>query len=556
MRIAELLNNLATPAASSAAEPPGRAPPGFGAMLSGMGQAAQPPLAPANDGGRAGGEALKALSDITEKALSELPEDQAGPALEAVISGVAGALDGAGLDVPGGLEQAFQRLAELPEPEVEQALAPLAGIAEALPPRAAVPLVVAMNAVRQQLAAPPSAPTRPETGVATEPGSLVPAGPLPPAPPASADGTLGRPALSVGMPDNPGATSARTMPAETPPVPPANANATQRVFDAGQGERLQPPVPRDPAMSRLAAVQPPDAPRPDGNVAPQASAATVAGATRAVAVEAQLVGAQPAQRDPAVPQMAASTAPGSVTGADKIKLPEPLLPTHAPSVPREGAGPAGAAGPAILRPGVAAAEVPAQAVANAPGEIAAQPAPVTPAPPAMEAMAQPAPAPAAPAPPAVQAMAEPAAQATAAAHGAPAEGTGDEVLAQLRRVRITEGRTRIELSPASLGRLEVELSADEAGLMRVVVRAENPATLAMLRGDRQGLAELLTGQGFELDDSQMEFQEFGDDSPQQPPTAIPDLVGTGAEDEAPMPTPASLPSYAPRLPPGRVDILT
>ncbi|WP_157577760.1 flagellar hook-length control protein FliK [Roseivivax halodurans] len=127
------------------------------------------------------------------------------------------------------------------------------------------------------------------------------------------------------------------------------------------------------------------------------------------------------------------------------------------------------------------------------------------------------------------------------------------VLDQIRRVGVTTGRTRIELTPEGLGPLEIDLSADEAGQLRIVLRAENPAILSMLRGDRAGLLSALGEGGVPLGDAGLDFETFGGDGRDRP---APDAQrGPSAEEPAEGPS-ADPASYRPRPVEGRLDILT
>ena len=81
------------------------------------------------------------------------------------------------------------------------------------------------------------------------------------------------------------------------------------------------------------------------------------------------------------------------------------------------------------------------------------------------------------------------------------------VRAQIAGVRLSEGRTRIELTPRGLGDIEIDLRQD-GGQLRVVLRAENPAVLAGLRMDREGLVAMLRDGGVALGDGALSFESF------------------------------------------------
>lgn len=79
---------------------------------------------------------------------------------------------------------------------------------------------------------------------------------------------------------------------------------------------------------------------------------------------------------------------------------------------------------------------------------------------------------------------------------------------QIRSANISEGNTRIALAPRGLGEIEIDLRPDEAGKLRIVLRAENPAVLQALRGDRDGLLLALSEGGTTVDDAELEFEDF------------------------------------------------
>ncbi|WP_172976573.1 flagellar hook-length control protein FliK [Roseivivax sp. THAF40] len=132
------------------------------------------------------------------------------------------------------------------------------------------------------------------------------------------------------------------------------------------------------------------------------------------------------------------------------------------------------------------------------------------------------------------------------------------VLPQIRSAKVGEGRTRIELSPAHLGALEVELSSDEAGQLRVVIRAESAVTLAALRSDRQGLADLLSAEGFDFDTTHLDLESFARDerAPAREQQVVPTTEATEPSDEAPRADAEAQTSLATVETTARLDILT
>jgi flagellar hook-length control protein FliK len=83
--------------------------------------------------------------------------------------------------------------------------------------------------------------------------------------------------------------------------------------------------------------------------------------------------------------------------------------------------------------------------------------------------------------------------------------------AQVSGARISEGSTRIELTPRGLGDIEIDMRHDEAGKLRVVLKADNPAVLTAFRQDRDLLLGALrdsSGGEFSGSDVDLSFESF------------------------------------------------
>lgn len=168
---------------------------------------------------------------------------------------------------------------------------------------------------------------------------------------------------------------------------------------------------------------------------------------------------------------------------------------------------------------------------------------------AAQQLAQPAPQPAAP-------QAAPGqTPAGAALHAAP-EGQAPTMAANaaqhIQRATLRDDTLKVELSPKGAGGVEIDLQPAEAGKMRVVIRAENPAFLQALRSDRHTLQALLDGSSLPASGSEVDYEGFGGrsrrDAPPEPATRGP----AGAEPDAgPEPVAAT-----PRRVSGRLDIIT
>ena len=136
----------------------------------------------------------------------------------------------------------------------------------------------------------------------------------------------------------------------------------------------------------------------------------------------------------------------------------------------------------------------------------------------------------------------------------PASGFARNLTHQIRQASFSEGQTRIVLSPRGLGEIEIDMRPDEAGKLRIVLRAENPAVLQALRGDRDGLLLSLNSGGTDISDADLSFEGFG-----QHRRSAPDLAdgfaGRAAEQR---PTDDNDPVLPPSRPAadGTLDILT
>lgn len=136
----------------------------------------------------------------------------------------------------------------------------------------------------------------------------------------------------------------------------------------------------------------------------------------------------------------------------------------------------------------------------------------------------------------------------------PPSGFARNLSQQIRSASFTDGQTRIALAPRGLGEIEIDMLPDEAGKLRIVLRAENPAVLQALRGDRDGLLLALSDGGANVEDSNLDFEDFsqrrqrnGDN--ERVPLGNPS--GVEADDAQMITTPQ------PRLPgTGALDILT
>ncbi len=98
---------------------------------------------------------------------------------------------------------------------------------------------------------------------------------------------------------------------------------------------------------------------------------------------------------------------------------------------------------------------------------------------------------------------------------------------QIRNAQWSENRTLIQLTPRGLGDIEIDVQSDIGGKIRATIRVENPMVLDMLREEKTGLHELLKSRGFDLTDSELNFEEFDKSSRTEEDTDA-DSEGVGA----------------------------
>ncbi len=80
--------------------------------------------------------------------------------------------------------------------------------------------------------------------------------------------------------------------------------------------------------------------------------------------------------------------------------------------------------------------------------------------------------------------------------------------AQVSGARITEGTTRIELTPRGLGDIEIDMRHDEAGKLRIVLKAESPVVLNAFRQDREILLNALRDGPVAGTETDLSFESF------------------------------------------------
>lgn len=136
----------------------------------------------------------------------------------------------------------------------------------------------------------------------------------------------------------------------------------------------------------------------------------------------------------------------------------------------------------------------------------------------------------------------------------PATGFARNLAQQIRHAKFTDGHTRVTLAPRGLGEIEIDMRPDEAGKLRIVLRAENPAVLHALRGDRDGLLMTLTESGADVRDADLSFEDFSHRQRRNAETS--DALASGLTDGGSQDT-ADVTVLQPRInAAGTVDMLT
>lgn len=143
----------------------------------------------------------------------------------------------------------------------------------------------------------------------------------------------------------------------------------------------------------------------------------------------------------------------------------------------------------------------------------------------------------------------------APSQAAPATGFARNLVQQIRTASLSEGQTRIALAPRGLGEIEIDLRPDEAGRLRIVLRAENPAVLQALRSDRDGLLTVLSESGAATEDADLEFEDFSRRSSRQAEETTEAPFGA-ADPEAEDPPQVNPSPLQQSLADGALDILT
>lgn len=136
----------------------------------------------------------------------------------------------------------------------------------------------------------------------------------------------------------------------------------------------------------------------------------------------------------------------------------------------------------------------------------------------------------------------------------PPSGFARNLVQQIRSASFTGGQTRIALAPRGLGEIEIDMRPDESGRLRIILRAENPAVLQALRGDRDGLLLALSDGGAGVEDADLEFEDFSRRNRGAPePTDAQPGRGPGPDDDETTPNPMSATRITAT---GTLDILT
>lgn len=358
------------------------------------------------------------------------------------------------------------------------------------------------------------------------------------------------------MPARTGAPTPAGTPIATPDLPADGSVRDDAIPDLARPSLRQPSAPADRTVRRQAAASPDETPVPAHQASIEPAATVIATAPpagfvrsgRADATDPAMLAAPEEQPGPMARtsggtaarkllRFASRTAddatrndPADLAAASAV--PTPVAPPAA-TPPRDTAAPEAVA---TSTPPALAPAPPGQAQAAA-APPSGQPAPTSPAPPNRPAVAIDAHGAGRPRVATIDAADRPAAPATATGEtsAAPAgfatlvpgttraaPATAPPPVAQATRIghdtgvaiarHISAGgaeKLTIRIARAELGRIEVRLSFDDAGTLRAVVAADNPASLDLLRRDQAELGRALGEAGVRADGASLRFDMQG-----------------------------------------------
>lgn len=139
------------------------------------------------------------------------------------------------------------------------------------------------------------------------------------------------------------------------------------------------------------------------------------------------------------------------------------------------------------------------------------------------------------------------------------QALAQQISRHLQAGDITDGTTRISFTDEAVGEVVIEMGTDDAGQMRILLKAENPGLLHVLRTDRDSLIQNLNQAGVSVNDRSLGFEDLGqrgrDGRNAQNGSPQPKADGPAKLDLEPI-TPSRSGPVRLSAEPGRLDILT
>ncbi|WP_339761253.1 flagellar hook-length control protein FliK [uncultured Sulfitobacter sp.] len=128
------------------------------------------------------------------------------------------------------------------------------------------------------------------------------------------------------------------------------------------------------------------------------------------------------------------------------------------------------------------------------------------------------------------------------------------VAQQIRTVETGDSKFRFSLSPYGMGEIEVEIGRSENGRVQISMVTETASVLNVLRQDREQLLDALQSRGIAAENSDLDFQTFGErgrNDQQQPENGLyPDHTDAQVDSNEPVQV------QGPSTGTGLLDILT
>jgi hypothetical protein len=120
--------------------------------------------------------------------------------------------------------------------------------------------------------------------------------------------------------------------------------------------------------------------------------------------------------------------------------------------------------------------------------------------------------------------------------GNPTRPLFNNIIQQLNKATFNINKLSVTLRPASLGELNIDVNVDKDGIVRAVIKADNPIVLDAMRNDRHQLLSILKENGLNVTSDSLEFEQnnnnsSNEDSDQKQNTSLTSDLYTDASEE-------------------------